>query len=258
MKTLRLAALALAVVCANGDALAQSREWKTVRIGTEGAYPPFNNLNARGELEGFEIEYGKALCEKMKVTCTFVAQDWDGIIPALLAGKYDVILAGMSMTDERRKVVDFSRGYADIPPAFIAGRRVTAADVSPAALRGKTIGAQSATVHANFLEKHYAGSRVRLYPTQDEANLDLANGRLDYIVSDKIVLLDFLASKAGGCCRHIADVAMEKDIHGDGMGAAFRKEDAALRQMFDKAIEESFRDGTHEKAAAKWFSIKIR
>lgn len=262
MKSLRLAALTLAALLAGGGAfvpqsLAQTKEWKTVRVGTEGAYPPFNNLNARGELEGFEIDYGKALCETLKLTCTFVAQDWDGIIPALLAGKYDVIIAGMSMTDERRKRVDFSRAYAVIPPAFIAGKRVTSTDVSPAALRGKVIGAQSSTVHANFLEKYYARSSVKLYPTQEEANLDLASGRLDYIVADKQVLLDFLAHKSGECCKLVADVTPEKEIHGDGVGMAFRKEDAALRALFDKAIEDSLKDGTHEKAAAKWFSVKI-
>ena len=110
MKTsIGIAALAIAAMVAGaGMAQAQQKEWKEVRIGTEGAYPPWNNLNAKGELEGFEIDYGNALCEKMKVKCTWVAQDWDGIIPALLAGKYDVIMAGMNATDERAKQVDFT------------------------------------------------------------------------------------------------------------------------------------------------------
>ena len=97
-----IAAAALTVVGATG-ALAQAKEWKEIRIGTEGAYPPFNNLNAKKELEGFEIDYGNLLCERMKVKCTWVVQDWDGIIPALLANKYDVIIAGMNATDERKK-----------------------------------------------------------------------------------------------------------------------------------------------------------
>jgi len=198
------------------------------------------------------------LCEKMKVTCSFVTHDWDSIIPALLADKYDVIVAAMSTTDERRRQVDFSKSYANIPPALIAAKRVPSTDISPAALRGKAIGAQSATIHADFLEKRYAASNIKLYHTQDEANLDLVNGRLDYVVADKLVLLDFLGGKGKDCCRHIADVKPEPAIHGDGMGAAFRKEDGPLRAMFDTAIEESLRDGTHEKIAAKWFSIKIR
>ena len=263
MKNRQLAALTVAAMFLGGGALApesaaQTREWKTVRIGTEGAYPPFNNLNAKGEIEGFEIDYAKALCGKMNVTCSFIAEDWDTIIPGLLAGKYDVIIAAMSITAERRKQVDFSKSYAVIPPAFIAARQVAATtDVSPAALRGKTIGAQAATIHADFLEKRYAGSSITLYHTQDEANLDLANGRLDYVVADKTVLIDFLAGKGKDCCRHVADVTPETEIHGDGIGMAFRKEDAHLRALFDKAIEESLRDGTHEKAAARWFSIKL-
>lgn len=258
MKPLRLATLAIAIALAGtGLASAQTKEWKTVRIGTEGAYPPFNNLNARGELEGFDIDYARLLCEKMNVTCTFVAQDWDGIIPALLAGKYDVIIAGMSATDERRQKVAFSKSYAVLPPAFIAGKKVASADISPAALRGRTIGTQSSTIHANFLEKHYGGSTIKLYPTQEEANLDLENGRLDYIVADKVVLLEFLNGRGKTCCKHVADVKPEPAIHGDGIAAAFRKEDTALRTMFDQAIEDSLKDGTHEKAAAKWFPIKI-
>jgi polar amino acid transport system substrate-binding protein len=258
MKIFRLAALTLAIALTGlGAAHAQTKEWKTVRIGTEGAYPPFNNLNAKGELEGFEIDYAKLLCEKMKVTCTFVAQDWDGIIPALLAGKYDVIIAGMNATDERRKKVDFSHTYTRVPPAFIGGKKIASTDVSPAALKGKIIGTQSSTIHANWLEKYYKDSTIKLYPTQEEANLDLANGRLDYIVADKVALGDFIKGQGKDCCKFIADIKRDPAIHGDGVAAAFRKEDGALRAMFDKAIDESMADGTFKKVQAKWFDFDI-
>src|SRR5262245_18317326 len=139
----------------------------------------------------------------------------------------------------------------------MASKRVTSTDICPPALRGKACGAQSSTIHANYLEKYYGRSSVKLYPTQDELNLDLSNGRLDYVVSDKLVLLDFLDGKGKECCKLVADVKPEKEIHGDGVGMAFRKEDAPLRALFDKAIEESLKDGTHDKAAAKWFTIRI-
>jgi polar amino acid transport system substrate-binding protein len=258
MKTIRIAAVAVAaLLAAAGIAQAQQKEWKEVRVGTEGAYPPFNNLNAKGELEGFEIDYVNALCANMKIKCTWVAQDWDGIIPALLAGKYDIIAAGMNATDERKKKVDFTAVYTRTPISVIAAKTVTSTDVSPAALKGKSIGAQSSTVHANYLEKFYSGSSVKLYPTQEEANLDLKNGRLDYIVADSLSLEDFLNGQGKDCCKVVGEVKRDAAIHGPGVGMAVRKEDTALRDMFSKAIEASLKDGTHKKIADKYFKSSI-
>ena len=259
MKTsIGIAALAIAALVAGaGMAQAQQKEWKEVRIGTEGAYPPWNNLNAKGELEGFEIDYGNALCEKMKVKCTWVAQDWDGIIPALLAGKYDVIMAGMNATDERAKKVDFTTVYSRTPISLIAGKSVTSTDISPAALKGKAIGAQGSTIHANYLEKYYKDSNIKLYPTQEEANLDLKNGRLDYIVADKLALIDFIEGQGKDCCKFVADVKRDPAIHGPGVAAAVRKDDTALKAMLSKAITDSIADGTHKKIMDKYFKVNI-
>ncbi len=255
MKILKLAALTVAMAIAGfGAAQAQT---KPIRIGTEGAYPPFNNLNAKGELEGFEIDYAKMLCEKMKVTCTFVAQDWDGIIPALLANKYDIIIAGMNATDERRKRVDFTHVYTRVPPAFIGSKKMADKEIKPASLKGKVIGTQSSTIHANYLEKYYKDATIKLYPTQEEANLDLSNGRLDYIIADKVALLDFLKDKGKDCCKLIADVDRDPVIHGDGVGMAVRKEDKAMLEMWNKAIDESLKDGSFKKIEAKWFDFPI-
>ena len=258
MKRITTTVLAVAAVLGLvGAAGAQTKDWKTVRIGTEGAYPPFNNLNAKGELEGFEIDYGNALCEKMQIKCTWVAQDWDGIIPALLAGKYDLIVAGMNATDERRKRVDFTTVYTRTPISFIAAKSTTSTDISPTALKGKAIGTQGSTIHANYLEKHYKDSSIKLYPSQEEANLDMANGRLDYVIADKLALEDFINGKGKDCCKFIADIKRDPAIHGPGVAMAVRKEDTALRDMFSKAIEDSIKDGTHKKIADKWFKISI-
>ena len=258
MKTIRVAAVAVAaLLAAAGVAQAQQKEWKEVRVGTEGAYPPFNNLNAKGELEGFEIDYVNALCDKMKIKCTWVAQDWDGIIPALLAGKYDIIAAGMNATDERKKKVDFTAVYTRTPISFIGAASDKNTDLTPTGLKGKTIGTQSSTVHANFLEKVYSGSTVKLYPTQEEANLDLKNGRLDYVLADKLALTDFIEGQGKDCCKFIGDVKRDPTIHGPGVAMAVRKEDTALRDMFSKAIEESLKDGTHKKVADKYFKVSI-
>lgn len=246
-----------ATVAASGAALAQQKEWKEVRIGTEGAYPPWNNLNSAGQLEGFEIDYGNALCEKMKVKCTWVAQDWDGIIPALIAGKYDMIMAGMNATEERAKKVSFTTPYSRTPISFIAGKDTKSDDFSPAALKGKAVGAQGSTIHANYLEKYYKDSQIKLYPTQEEANLDLKNGRLDYILADKLALNDFIEGQGKDCCKFVGDIKRDPAIHGPGVAAAFRKEDTALGALVSKAIEDSIKDGTHKKIMDKYFKVNI-
>ncbi len=239
-------------------AQAQQKEWKEVRIGTEGAYPPWNNLNAKGELEGFEIDYGNALCEKMKVKCTWVAQDWDGIIPALLAGKYDMIMAGMNATDERAKKVDFTTVYSRTPISLIAGKSVTSTDISPAALKGKAIGAQGSTIHANYLEKYYKDSQIKLYPTQEEANLDLKNGRLDYIVADKLALIDFIDGQGKDCCKFVADVKRDPAIHGPGVAAGSPQgRHGAAAPWSPRRSRSRIKDGTHKKIMDKYFKVNI-
>ena len=234
-----------------------AKDWKEIRIGTEGAYPPFNNLNAKGEVEGFEIDYVNMLCGKMTVKCTWVAQDWDGIIPALLSSKYDIIVAGMNATEERMKKVDFTHVYTLVPPAFIAGKAVKTMEVTPAALKGKVIGTQASTIHMNWLEKYYKDATLKGYPTQEEANLDLANGRLDYVVADKVALLDFLNAKGKDCCKFIADVTRDPVIHGAGVAMAVRKDDQDLKEMFNKAIDESLKDGSFKTIAAKYFTFDV-
>src|SRR5271154_3985049 len=145
--------------CLVGHA-AEAKEWKTVRVGMDATYAPFESVNEKGEIVGFEVDYAKALCAKMKVTCTFQNQDWDGIIPALLANKFDVILSSMNITPERTKKLKVSEVYYATPPVFATQASNKSDDVSPAALKGKTIGAPSSTPHANFLEKFYKDSQI--------------------------------------------------------------------------------------------------
>jgi polar amino acid transport system substrate-binding protein len=251
MKLIRKAALAALMALASAGATFAQEE---IKIGTEGAYPPWNNLNAKGELEGFEIDFGNALCEKMKVKCTWVAQDWDGIIPALLSKKYDIIMAGMNATEERKQKIDFSTVYTLGKIIIIGNKSDTNTDISPAALKGKAIGVQGSTIHANYAEKYFAESTIKPYPTQEEANLDLANGRLDYIMADEDSLLAFIGRPDGACCKVIAEVTRDPLIHGAGVGAAFRKEDTALREKFNAALKEAFTDGTFKKINDKYFT----
>src|SRR5690606_36384301 len=145
--TLALSAAAISILA--GTASAQDL---TLKIGTEGAYPPFNNLTADGKLEGFDIDIANALCEEMKAKCEFVTQDWDGIIPALQAGKFDAIIASMSITEKRKKQIDLTNKYYNTPPAVAVTKDSTIADVTPAGLAGKSIGVQGSTTHSNFAE----------------------------------------------------------------------------------------------------------
>ncbi len=239
-----------------GTASAQSKAWNEIRIGTEGAYPPYNNLNAKKELEGFEIDYMNGLCAAMKVKCTWVVQDWDGIIPALLSSKYDVIVAGMNATPERQKRVDFTAVYTSTPIAMAGAKSITSTDISPAALKGKAIGAQGSTIHMNYLEAYFKGSTARPYPTQEEANLDLSNGRLDYIVADLEALDTFVKGKGKDCCKIIAEVKRDAAIHGPGVGMAVRKGEPELLAKLNAAIEQSKKDGSLDKHAMKWLGKK--
>ncbi|HEX3349222.1 MAG TPA: transporter substrate-binding domain-containing protein, partial [Acetobacteraceae bacterium] len=237
MRFAKLCAL-LAAAVGLAASSAQAKDWKTVRFGTDASYAPFESVTPSGEIVGFEVDYGKAICAKLNLTCTFQNQDWDGIIPSLLANKFDVIFSSMNITDERKKKVIFSDMYYATPPVFAGQASNKSNDVSPAALKGKSIGTQSSTIHANFLEKLYPDSDIKLYPTQDEPNLDLASGRLDYVVGEGLVEQDFIEKKGNGCCRVISKIERIPAIHGIGVGAAFRPEDTDLRDMFNKAIAE--------------------
>ncbi len=251
-----LASIGLAATLAGGPAAA--KDWKTVRIGMDATYPPFESVQPSGKIVGFEVDYTNALCAKMKVTCTFQNQDWDGIIPALLAGKFDVIISSMNETPARAKKVLFSDVYYATAPVWSAQASNKSNDISPEALKGKLIGTQSSTVFANFLDKHYKGSEVKLYPGGDEALLDLANGRLDYAIDDILVTQGFI-EKNPACCRIVAEIprAPDMDVFGPGVGAAFRPDDKDLVAMFNKAIEESAKDGTFKTLEAKYFKVDI-
>ena len=236
---------------------AQAKDYTTLRFGMDASYAPFESVNQQGQIVGFEVDYANAICAKIKVTCTFQNQDWDGVIPALLSSKFDVIFSSMNVTETRKQKVIFSNVYYATPPVFV-GQADSKPDTSPAALKGKTIGTQSSTIHAAYLEKYYKDSEIKLYPTQDEPNLDIANGRLDYVVGDILVEQEFIDKKGNGCCKVLSEIKRDPAIHGPGVGAAFRPEDTDLRDKFNKAIDELDADGTYAKLEAKYFKTDIR
>ncbi len=254
-KRLALAVSAAALVVSVGAASAQDK--MQLKIGTEGAYPPFNNLTSDGKLEGFDIDIARALCEEMNAECEFVTQDWDGIIPALQAGKFDAIIASMSITPERKEKVDFTNKYYNTPPAIAAPKDTDIKGVSKEDLAGKTVGVQGSTTHFNYSEQTYTDSEVRAYPTAQEYQLDLANGRLDAVNDDISVLQEWLNSPEGDCCKLVGAITPVEDIHGPGAGIAVRKGEAELVDKFNKAIEAIRANGKYEEINKKYFDFDV-
>lgn len=250
-KALALAATVLAVTV--GGLSAQEK----VRIGTEGAYPPFNYLDAAGELKGFDIEIAQALCDEMKVECEFITSDWDGIIPALQAGKFDAIIASMSINEERKKSVDFTGKYYNTPPAIAVPKDSEVSDVTPEALAGLTVGAQASTTHSTWAEQFLTDSTVKLYPTADEYKLDLKSGRLDAVVDDVVVLSDWIESDAGDCCKIVGTITPVQEIHGEGAGIALRQDDDELREKFNEAIQAIRANGKYQEINDKYFDFDV-
>lgn len=235
-----------------GSAMADGEK---IVIGTEGAYPPFNNLEADGSLAGFDVDIAKALCTEMKADCTFVTNDWEGIIPALQAKKFDAIIASMSITPERKEKVDFTNKYYNTPPAIAVPKDSTITDV--AGLAGKMIGAQASTTHSNYAEAHMKDSELKLYPTADEYKLDISNGRIDAVIDDVVVLSQWVKSDAGSCCKILTTLPIDKEINGEGAGIAVRKGDDALREKFNAAITAIRANGTYKKINDKYFDFDV-
>jgi polar amino acid transport system substrate-binding protein len=228
-----------------------------IRIASEGARPPYNYID-NGELAGFEIELGRELCARMKVTCTFVAQDWDSLIPGLLERQYDAIMAAMEISDERREKIAFTKPYVRMPASFIGNSKSPLHDISPEKLAGKTIGVENGSPEQAFAEDIYKTSEIKRYGSLEEAILDLAEERIDTAIGDKDAVVDFLKNRREGkCCKLIADAPRDPTYFGEGIGIGVRKEDTALRAAFDKAIDEVMADGTFAKIRAKYFDFEV-
>ena len=222
----------------------------SIKIATEGAYPPFNAKDASGALIGFDVEIAKALCAEMKAECEIVAQDWDGIIPGLVAKKYDAIVASMSITDERKEKVDFTGRYYSNYLRIVAkkGGGISGADD----LKGKTVGAQRATVAAQWAEDNLGrGSTVKLYDTQTAAYSDLEAGRLDALVSDVYPAYDWLKDKSD-----YEFVGENIDID-DKIGIAVRKGEDELREKFNSALKTIRENGKYAEINEKYFPFDI-
>lgn len=240
--------------CAMVLAAASSAQAEVLKIATEGAYPPFNYVDSDNKLHGFDVDIANALCERMNVQCSIVAQDWEGIIPALMAKKYDAVVASMIATDERKQKIDFTNRYYRTPLSVAVAKdsKITDAQTN---FKGLSIGAQSSSTQAIYAEEHYgpAGADVKFYPTLDEANSDLAAGRIDGVIADKFPLVAWAEAAGKDCCKIIGDV------NGTTADAsiAIRKGDDALRERFNTALAEIVADGTYKKISSRYFAFDI-
>ncbi len=238
----------------------RAAEPTTLRIATEGSYPPFNFVDANNQIQGFEIEIGRALCERMSVTCTFVTEDWERLIPGLKHRRFDAVMASLEITPDRLRRIAFGKPYYRTPAVFMGRKGEVFASLDPAALRALRIGAMAGTPYAAWLEDRVGPpGDIRLYASLDDASLDLALNRIDLVLGDKIALQEWLKrGKEADCCAFVADAPRDPEQFGQGYGVGLRQEDADLRRRFDEALDAIVSDGTYDRIRAAYFPFDVR
>ena len=235
------------------EAKSETTEGSVLRIGTEGAYAPFNYTNADGTLGGFDVEIANAICADMQVTCEIMAQDWDGIIPGLKAGKYDAIVAAMSVTPERAKQVAFTDAYFSNALVFLAKKDSTFDPGNISDINAHSIAAQRSTISSQWLENAYPKANMKLYDTLSNAFLDLGAGRVDAMISDKLPAIEWLGSPSGSDYVLKGD---EIDIN-DNFAIAVRPNDEPLQAKINQSLANIKSDGTYDKINQKYFAVPV-
>lgn len=275
----RMAALAAAFATLTFGQVALAQDAPTeIEIATEGAYAPWNFTTADGKLDGLEIELANDLCARMKVKCTIVAQDWDGLIPSLTVGKFDVIMASMFITPKRLETIDFTQPYAVDPSGFAIAKdselgklgvsaekfkledeavALAAIDKLKPLLKGKVVGVQAATTNLDFVKKYFGDTvEIREYKTTEQHDLDLAAGRIDALFAQQTALAATLA-KPEFADYTIAGPGFVGGVFGLGTGAGLRKEDTKLKDMLNAAIDSAIADGTIKRISEKWVGTDV-
>ena len=279
MTAIMASALAVAAGLMSMPAQAEDKKWTKITIATEGAFPPYNLTKADGTLDGYEIELSKVLCEHMKVECTIIAQSFDGLIPALNAGKFDAIMAGMSATEKRKEVIDFSMSYGSTGQAFAtlkggdletlpmkgelfslasneAGARKAVDELKPL-VEGKTIGVQTASIAARFIDEYLKDVvEVREYKTTEQHDLDLVAGRVDFVMAS-MGYLKTAVEKPANSDMVIVGPRFQGGFLGAGSSVGLRKSDTELKALFDDAIAAAKADGTIKRLSEKWFGFDL-
>lgn len=257
MQRRHLALLALSAVVATTGASAQAPDWKKIRIGVEGAYPPFSEIGPDGKIKGFDIDIANALCADLKAQCVLVQQEFDGLIPALQARKFDAIIASMTITEERKRSVAFTDKYYNTPSRLVARKGSTLVP-TPAGMKGKRIGVQRSTTHDRFATDFFKDSEIVRYTGQDQVYLDLAAGRIDAAQEDSVAADNgFLKRPAGKDFGFIGPEFSDPKYFGIGEGVAVRKGDAELLAKLNQAIKDIRANGTYQKIEKQYFDFDV-
>ena len=236
---------------------AQAKEWKEIRFGVEGAYPPFSKTEEDGSVTGFDIDLVNALCSELNAKCTLVKQDWDGIIPALLGRKFDALIATMDITDERKKKVAFTDKYQHIPARFVT-KKGTDFEQSATFMAGKKIGVQRATSMDLYISDNFPKAKIKRYASADDAYLDLKADRLDYVIADSAAISGGLLAKEGGDeFEFVGPKLNDSEWFGYGAGIAVRKQDKDLVLQLNKAIATIRANGTYKTIQDKYFTFDV-
>ncbi|WP_024302682.1 ABC transporter substrate-binding protein [Pseudogulbenkiania sp. MAI-1] len=251
--------LAVCLMLSLASVGASAKDWKVIRFGVDANYAPFESKAADGKLVGFDIDLGNAICEKIKAKCVWVENDFDGMIPALKAKKFDGILSSLSVTEKRAEQIAFSDKLFNTPVRLVA-KKGSPLQPTAESLRGKRIGVQQGTVMESFAKVHWESKGVEVVPYQnnDLVLSDLASGRLDGSVQE-VVLADsaFLKTAPGRAFAFAGGNLNDPKILGTGTAVGLRKEDTDLRQLVNKAIADMHKDGTYQRLSKKYFSVDI-
>lgn len=230
-------------------------EERTLRIGTDGLYPPFSVVDNSGKVTGLDIEIGNAICAKLDAKCEWTAQDFEGLIPAVQNGRYDLVLASHSITAERKKAVDMIK-YYNYTTSFLVPKNSDGSELSPAAFEGKSLGGQTGTVFASYLEKNFSGSTLKFYPSQNEAYADLSAGRIDAVMGDTLTLYTWVQGEGKDCCK-ISEAKIADPSIGDGAGIVIKKGNEPLHSEVQKAVDLMWSNGEFDAIWAKYFPFRI-
>ncbi|WP_246793134.1 ABC transporter substrate-binding protein [Burkholderia perseverans] len=253
-----LAALTVALLAVSAGS-AYAKDWSTVRFGVDASYPPFESKGSDGKLVGFDIDLGNEICRRIAAKCVWVENDFDGLIPALKARKFDGVLSSMSMTPQRAEQIAFSNKLFNTPTRLVA-KKGTNIQPTAASLKGKTVGVEQGTIQETYAKAYWApkGVNVQPYQNQDQVYADLISGRLDATLQDAVQAeIGFLKTPRGAGYSFAGGDIDDPKTLGEGAGVGLRKEDTDLKAKIDGAIVAMRKDGTYDKLAKKYFDFDV-